>query len=416
MIAGFPMAVSSEPYFSNLLMDNIENEKMLDNSKNSVIGQYGPWAASLIQDPPPLSFRQTKWKKRKKWHKKAHKKVMKYLGKPSISFTPTATVERKYQYDGLDIEELSWALPYGRPTKAILLKPQGHSKPLPAILGLHDHGGNKYFGRRKITRTSDTSHPMMEQHQIDYYEGSAWANELAKRGYVVLVPDNFTFGSRRVHYKDVAGFERGVLNTDHRADEVESNENIEEYNNWAGDHEHIMAKSLFCGGTTWPGVFLSEDQWALDVLAARKDVDSNRLGCAGLSGGGLRTAYLGGLDERIKCAVCVGFMSTWNDFLLNKSYTHTWMTYIPILPNYLNFPEIYGLRVPMPTMIQSCNADPLYTLPELKKADAILQEVFQKAEASDRYMGKFYDGGHKFDLAMQQDAFNWFDQWLVKNK
>ncbi|MEJ7682350.1 MAG: hypothetical protein WKG06_31770 [Segetibacter sp.] len=30
-------------------------------------------------------------------------------------------------------------------------------------------------------------------------------------------------------------------------------ENIEAYNEWAGDHEHVMAKSLFCAGTTWPG-------------------------------------------------------------------------------------------------------------------------------------------------------------------
>ena len=412
MLTGFPIAAGSD--LSNVLLDTMEQETKLNASQNSIIGQYGPWAASLKEDPPKLSFRQAKWKKRKKWHKKAMKKVMAHLGKPMIQFSPTVTIERTYQYDGLDIEELSWALPYGRPTKAILLKPQGATKPLPAILGLHDHGGNKYFGRRKITRTSDSPHPLIEQHQLDYYEGRAWANEIAKRGYVVLVPDNFTFGSRRVHYQDVAGFENGILSADHKDDEIESNENIEEYNEWAGKHEHVMAKSLFCGGTTWPGVFLSEDQWALDVLSARKEVDSDRIGCAGLSGGGLRTAYLGGLDPRIKCAVCIGFMSTWNDFLLNKTYTHTWMTYIPILPNYLDFPEIFGLRVPLPTMVQSCNADPLYTLPEMKRADEILQEVFQKAGASERYKGNFYEGGHKFDRAMQQDAFEWFDQWLVE--
>ena len=118
------------------------------------------------------------------------------------------------------------------------------------------------------------------------------------------------------------------------------------------------------------------------------------------------------MDQRIKCAICVGFMSTWNDFLLNKSYTHTWMTYTPLLPRYLDFPEVLGLRVPLPTMVLSNNEDELYTLPEMKKADTILQEVFAKAGAADRYDGRFYPGEHKFDRQMQEDAFAWFDKWL----
>jgi dienelactone hydrolase len=47
-------------------------------------------------------------------------------------------------------------------------------------------------------------HPMMEEHQQQYYEGNAWANEIARRGYVVLVHDTFTFGSRRVLFSDMA--------------------------------------------------------------------------------------------------------------------------------------------------------------------------------------------------------------------
>ena len=142
------------------------------------------------------------------------------------------------------------------------------------------------------------------------------------------------------------------------------------------------------------------------------DVDNDRIGCAGLSGGGLRTVYLGGLDHRVKCAVSVGFMSTWSDFLLNKSYTHTWMTYAPLMPKYLDFPEVLGLRVPLPTMTLNNNQDGLFTLPEMKKADSILQEIFDKAGASDKYKGGFYEGDHKFDIQMQNDAFNWFDKWL----
>ena len=75
------------------------------------------------------------------------------------------------------------------------------------------------------------------------------------------------------------------------------------YNRWAAQHETVMAKSLLCAGTTWPGVWLAEDRRALDILCAREDVDGQRVGCGGLSGGGMRTVFLAGSDPRIRCAV-----------------------------------------------------------------------------------------------------------------
>jgi len=194
----------------------------------------------------------------------------------------------------------------------------------------------------------------------------------------------------------------------------EDEKNITAYNNWAGEHEHVMAKSLFCAGTTWPGVFFAEDKKALDILCSRDDVDADRIGCGGLSGGGIRTDFMGGLDPRIKCAVTVGFMTTWKDFLLNKSFAHTWMTYVPLLPKELDFPEILGLRIPLATLVLNDENDWLYTLPEMKKADNILREIYKKAHAEDHYKCSYYPGPHKFDKKMQAEAFDWFDKWLGK--
>ena len=381
----------------------------ITQSKTSLIGGYGDWAASLIgKELPSLSFRRNEYKDLEQWRKQASARVADRLAIPDLGKTPQVKVERQYQYDGLQIEELSWQLPYGRPTHAILLKPANARGRLPGMLAFHDHGGNKYFGTRKITRTGDDQHPLMKDHQTHYYEGTAWANEIAKRGYVVLVSDAFPFASRRVMLEDVPERLRGGLSDK----DPENPANISAYNEWASEHEHIMAKSLFSAGTTWPGVFFAEDQKALDVLCARNDVDASRIGCGGLSGGGMRTVFMGGLDPRIRCAVCVGFMTTWKDFILNKSFTHTWMTYVPILPNELDFPEILGLRAPLPTLVLNDSDDQLYTLPEMKNAEAILREVYKKAKAEDRYTCSYYPGLHKFDKPMQAEAFNWFDRWL----
>jgi len=388
----------------------LKMENMKQNEENiSIIGQYGKWASSLTENKiPSLSFRRKEFSDLQKWKNTALTSLKERLAISDIGGIPEVTVKKQYVYDGLQIEELTWKLPYGRPTDAVLLKPADAKKPLPGILAFHDHGGNKYFGTRKITRTGDSQHPLMKDHQQNYYGGRAWANEIAKKGYVVLVSDAFPFASRRVMLQDVPENLREGLNDEN----PEDSKNIEAYNVWAGNHESVMAKSLFSAGTTWPGVFFAEDRIALDILCARKDVDKERIGCGGLSGGGMRTVFMGGLDPRIKCAVCVGFMTTWKDFVINKSFTHTWMTYVPVLPNELDFPEILGLRVPLPTLVLNDTDDDLYTVPEMKAADNILQDVFKKANASDKYKCSFYPGEHKFDSDMQKEAFNWFDRWL----
>jgi hypothetical protein len=88
------------------------------------------------------------------------------------------------------------------------------------------------------------------------------------------------------------------------------------------------------------------------------------------------------------------------------------MTYVPLLPKDLDFPEILALRAPKATMVLNCNEDPLYTLSEMKRADEMIGDVFKRARASDKYRCNFYPGGHKFDREMQADAFDWFDRHL----
>ena len=375
----------------------------------NMLGAYGPWAASLVPDGPArLSFRNGAFHDIDAWRREARGDLLSKLVQPPTGGTPQGELQHRFDYDGLTIEHLHWQLPYGPPTEAYLLKPAKAEGRLPAILALHDHGGNKYFGTRKIVRICDDQHPLMREHQKRYYGGVAWANELAKRGYAVLVHDAFLFGSRRVRAGDLPDAIRKGL----KEEAPESEAEIKEYNDFASGHESIVAKSLFCAGTTWPGVFTAEDQRALDYLGSRPDVDPDKIGCAGLSGGGLRSVFLAGIDDRIAAACCVGMMTTWKDYLLHKSHTHTWMVYVPGLPRDLDYPEILGLRVPKPTLVLNDTEDQLFTLDAMHEADRMLAEVYKKAGAADRYHGSFYPGPHKFDLPMQAEAFGWFDGWL----
>ena len=380
----------------------------------SIIGEYGRWASGLLEkELPSFSLRKDAWTDLATWQKAAKQRLADRMAIPDIGGMPEVKVNKQYVYDGLHIEELSWSLPYGRPTEAILLKPLDAKEPLPGILAFHDHGGNKFHGKHKITRVSDNQDPLIERHQRIYYANRAWANELAKRGYVVLVSDAFDFASRRVRLDNVPSHIRKIREGLAFKDPG-SRAYIEDYNKWAREHEHIMAKSLFSAGTTWPGVYFAEDQKALDVLCAREDVDADRIGCGGLSGGGLRTNFMAGLDARIKCAVPMGFMTTWRDMVLSKSSAHTWMSFLPLLPNELDFPEIIGVRAPLPTLVLNSTDDGLFTLSEMERADTILREVYKKAQAEGHYKCSFHPGSHKFDEPMQAEAFDWFDRWLKK--
>src|SRR5688572_1941043 len=156
-----PNLMTSDPdTYSQLMESTAQGNKTL-------IGQYGTLADTLLDRQPAMSFRSNKFTDVASWRKQAMQRVADRLGIPDIK-TPEVTVVKKYEYDGLHIEELKWSLPYGRPTDALLLKPTNATGPLPGILAFHDHGGNKYFGTKKITRTGD-QHPLMVDHQQHYY-------------------------------------------------------------------------------------------------------------------------------------------------------------------------------------------------------------------------------------------------------
>jgi dienelactone hydrolase len=337
-----------------------------------------------------------------------------------------------YTFDGLTVEELTWQLPFGPPTKAVFLKPEGAQGPLPGVLALHDHGGVKYFGWRKITRTGPDTHPFLLAHQERCYGGAAWANELARRGYGVLAHDVLPFGSRRILAADLpAHVTDRLLAAPDQVRELsfeslkpaearpevdvppeEPPERLARYEAFAGRHEEVLARGLFALGTTFPGVVLAEDLAALGVLAARPDVDPDRLGCCGLSGGGLRACLLAGLDDSVDCAVTAGFLSTWKDFALHSGFTHTWALFVPRLARLLDFPEVLGLRVPLPSLVLACEQDPLFHREESIRAAAMLEQIYSQAGAAEALRVSRYPGEHRFSRDMQAEAFAWLDRWL----
>ncbi|MEI7904067.1 MAG: hypothetical protein WCI43_01470 [Candidatus Firestonebacteria bacterium] len=375
--------------------------------KNDISNYFGFVEMLKKQLKYPFSFLNKGKKSIEAWRKEAKERVFDLMAFRPKDVPFRARVHGKAELDGVVIEDVSYDLSYGPKVKAYFLYPKYRTGKLPAIFVLHDHGGYKYFGKEKVTEFPG-EYPLLKDFRNEYYGGRAYANELAKRGFAVLVIDLFMWGSRKFDPEYITD----ALMPELKGKKRGSEEYIKKYNRNCANHEGQVTKHLLNAGTTLQGVFSYEDRRGVDYLLTRKEIDPGRIGCVGLSGGGLRTVYLAGLDERIKCAVCVGFMSTYSEFLNNKTSCHTWMLNLPHLSRFLDFPDLVSLRVPAPLMVQYDIHDGLYTIKGQRDADKRLQSIYAKAGKKENYKGIFYPGPHKFDLPMQEDAFDWFEKWL----
>ncbi len=373
-----------------------------------VLGDYQTLAAwSESQCRRPLSLLDGRWTDLEAWRTQARAKVHELLAYDPPPCPLEPAIHNVSERDGLVTERVSWAQPFGPRTEAFLVRPSGHPGPLPGIVALHDHSAFKYFGKEKLVAIEEEPEILQELKQRTY-GGVSWANELARRGYAVIAHDQFLWGSRKITPESVPGeYVSSVLK------EIPgSRAYIEAYNDFCTDYESLIAKTLFIAGATWPGIMAWEDRRAVDYLLTRPDVDPARIGCGGLSGGGLRTIYLAALDPRVRCAVCIGFMSTAREMLPDVVRRHTWMFHVPHLSPLMDLPDVASLHGPSPLMVQGDLDDELWTLKGQKQADEKLKRIYSRMSAADNYRGLFYPGPHKFDLPMQKDAFNWFDAWL----
>ena len=373
------------------------------------IGTYFDLADSVAaKKQTSLSFLNFKGAEIEQWRMLARAKAYELMAFNPEPAPMNATVDGVREEDGLVVESISYDLSYGPRMHGFFLRPAETDGPLPAVIALHDHGGFKWFGKEKITAI-EYEPPILTEFKELCYGGTSWATELAKRGFAVLVTDLFLWGSRKVTVESLPD----ELIEGLRGLEPDSREYIDAYNDFAREHEHILAKTFFAAGTTWPGIFSYEDRYSIDYLLTRSEVDPERIGCGGLSGGGLRTIFLAGLDPRIKVGVCSGLMSTLRGLLFNHILCHTWMLYVPRLLDYLDFPDLISLRVPAPLMVQHNDEDELFSLEGQKDADSKIAAIYEKSGHPGNYKGNFYPGRHKFDLPMQEDAFAWFERWLL---
>jgi len=88
------------------------------------------------------------------------------------------------------------------------------------------------------------------------------------------------------------------------------------------------------------------------------------------------------------------------------------MFHLPHLSNLIDLPDLLSLSGGIPQMVQYREQDPLFAPEGMRESHEKLRQIYGKMGRAELYSGRFYSGGHQFDIPMQNEAFDWFDRWL----
>jgi dienelactone hydrolase len=374
------------------------------------VSSAAPHSRSFLDDRrQPADFRA--------WSIETRRRLLDLLhyAPPPTDLAPTIVSEQEYADF---VRQTVWisTSPWSRVPCDILVpkRPRDGTWPAPAVVALHCHGGVFRWGREKVLADVDPAaeHPSLREYRDDLYGGRAYANELARRGYVVAVIDAFYFGERRL------GYRHGAWPEPYRAIEAllepDSKEWLELHVEVHKETMPAVAGALFQAGATWPGVFVSDDRRTIDYLQTRPEVDPDRIGCVGLSVGGYRSALLSATDERIRAAVAVGWLCSLGDLWPRGEWPHSigWVHYIPGMFQELDLPDVGVLTCPRPLLVMQGRSDSHFPLDSTERALASVGRGYAKAGAADRFEGRVHDVPHQFNPSMQDEAFAWLDRWL----
>lgn len=377
----------------------------------SALGSLAPVVASIHESQGhPLSWERSKGLGAAEWRRRGRAEILHRLAYSPKAVPLDLRVHSTERREGYQLRVISFAgSPHYR-VPAFLLVPTTGQPPYPGVVALHDHGGYFYHGKEKLV-DNVPEHPALIPFREQYYGERAYASELARRGYVVLVIDAFYWGERRLQFtgsprdfqKETAGLDPG------------SREYAQAFNRFASQRTTILNTWLNHAGANWLGIISHDDRRSVELLRSLKEVAPDRIGCVGLSIGGYRATYLAGVEPAVRAAVIVGWMTQLATTLELPRPSHPNLPVAGGLHASLDHPDIASLAAPDCAMfVMQCGRDRLFTTAGMRGAAEKIGRVYSDLGGAERYRWKFYDVPHQFNVEMQEEAFTWLDKWLKR--
>lgn len=213
---------------------------------------------------------------------------------------------------------------------------------------------------------------------------------LARKGFVVLKYDPIGQGERLQYY-----------DPDLKASKVGGP---------TQEHSHASGHTFLIGDNVaryriWDGMR------GIDYLLTRKDVDPNRIGCTGCSGGGTLTTYIAALDERVRAAAPACYITSWEELLAKLGPQDAEQTFPRFLAEGLNIADYVELFAPKPYLIASTIED-FFPLEGARQTYEEAKKFYALFGAADRLEWFVGPGPHGVPLQSREAIYSFFIRHL----
>jgi dienelactone hydrolase len=175
-------------------------------------------------------------------------------------------------------------------------------------------------------------------------------------------------------------------------------------------HGAALGASLWPAGQTLLGMQVYDNRRAVDYLLTRPEVDGDRLGVTGASGGGNQTMYAGALDERFRAVVPVCSVGNY------QAYLRAACCVCEVLPGALRFTEegdVLGLVAPRALMVVSATMDSFqFSVGEANKSLERAKAIFKLYDSEEKVAHPTFESPHAYNQAMRETMYGWMTRWL----
>lgn len=156
-------------------------------------------------------------------------------------------------------------------------------------------------------------------------------------------------------------------------------------------------------GISLVGLQLWNSIRSLDFLLSLPEVDRDRIGCTGASGGGTQTFLLTAVDDRVKVSAPVNMISA--------SYQGGCICENgPNLRLDTNNVEIGALMAPRPILLVCCTGDWTKNTPKVEYP--WIREIYKLFGAAEKIATHQVDEEHNYNLESCHAVYQWFARWL----
>jgi dienelactone hydrolase len=219
--------------------------------------------------------------------------------------------------------------------------------------------------------------------------GQLLSTHLARKGFVVLAYDPAGQGERQQAYDARVG--RSLLGG-------------------ATEQHFTNGPAAILMGQSVARYFIHDGRRAIDYLVSRPEVDPERIGATGCSGGGTQTTYIAALDDRIKVAAVACYMNSFRT-LFSGSIGDSEQSVPGFLSAGLDQTDYVELFAPKPWLITSTTED-FFTPAGARQVFDEAQRWYTLHNAADRVKWVVGPGGHGTPLEVREAIYAWMIKWL----